>query len=265
MITIEELSQGLKDYLNTLGLTEEQVRSLMLSMIGNIGDLQTENKDNIVNAINEVFQSANNGKELIANAIGSPLSSEDTFNAMSDKINVIKNNIRNILVKRDMVIAEDISINDIIHLIDDNMTFSRVVSGTDVSSAATGSFGFVPKTLSLLTTTGTNLNTFITSLPHALTTFLFRTCITGGSNNNKELIIDVKIEIVDSADRVKKTYNRTIDVYKNSTTNYDITVNSIDVDNTDKFKIYIGNPYASSYDSNRIEVISYFMYSIKTN
>lgn len=53
MITIEELSQGLKDYLNTLGLTEEQVRSLMLGMIGNTGDLQTENKDNIVNAINE--------------------------------------------------------------------------------------------------------------------------------------------------------------------------------------------------------------------
>ena len=28
----------------------------MLSMIGNTGDLQTENKDSIVDAINEVFQ-----------------------------------------------------------------------------------------------------------------------------------------------------------------------------------------------------------------
>lgn len=36
---------------------------------------------------NELFQSANNGKELIANAIGEPVSAEDTFNAMSDDIN----------------------------------------------------------------------------------------------------------------------------------------------------------------------------------
>ena len=41
----------------------------------------------IVGAINELFQSANNGKELIASAIGEPLSSEDTFSAMSTDIN----------------------------------------------------------------------------------------------------------------------------------------------------------------------------------
>ena len=45
------------------------------------------NDKTIVGAINEVFQSANNGKELIANAIGEPLSSEDTFSAMSNDIN----------------------------------------------------------------------------------------------------------------------------------------------------------------------------------
>lgn len=39
------------------------------------------------NAINELFQSANNGKELIASAIGEPLSAEDTFSAMSNDIN----------------------------------------------------------------------------------------------------------------------------------------------------------------------------------
>ena len=48
--------------------------------------LLTESKD-LVGAINELFQSANNGKELIANAIGEPLSSEDTFSAMSTDIN----------------------------------------------------------------------------------------------------------------------------------------------------------------------------------
>ena len=49
-------------------------------------NLVTESKD-LVGAINELFQSANNGKELIASAIGEPLSSEDTFSAMSNDIN----------------------------------------------------------------------------------------------------------------------------------------------------------------------------------
>ena len=48
--------------------------------------LLTESKD-VIGAINELFQNANNGKELIANAIGEPLNSEDTFSAMSNDIN----------------------------------------------------------------------------------------------------------------------------------------------------------------------------------
>ena len=40
----------------------------------------------IVGAINELFQSANNGKELIASSIGEPLSSDQTFQAMSTDI-----------------------------------------------------------------------------------------------------------------------------------------------------------------------------------
>ena len=37
--------------------------------------------------VNEAFTSANNGKELIANAIGEPVSADDTFQAMSNDIN----------------------------------------------------------------------------------------------------------------------------------------------------------------------------------
>ena len=90
-ITMEELSGSLKEYLNGLGLTEAQVQELIDKFedekIGDISQLSTENKTNIVTAINELFQSANNGKELIANAIGEPLSKEDTFSAMSTDIN----------------------------------------------------------------------------------------------------------------------------------------------------------------------------------
>ena len=49
-------------------------------------NLVTESKD-LVGAINELFQSANNGKQLIANAIGEPVSADDTFSAMSNDIN----------------------------------------------------------------------------------------------------------------------------------------------------------------------------------
>ena len=55
--------------------------------IGNMNELQTTDKSSIVGAINELFQSANNGKELIASAIGEPLDSNDTFSAMSNDIN----------------------------------------------------------------------------------------------------------------------------------------------------------------------------------
>ena len=107
MITIEELSQGLKDYLNTLGLTEEQVRSLMLSMIGNTGDLQTENKDNIVDAINDVktdvdialekadkaFQSGVNVKNNMVQAINSKITVPDitTENTWDDIVSSVSN------------------------------------------------------------------------------------------------------------------------------------------------------------------------------
>ena len=90
-ITIEELSGSLKEYLNGLGLTEAQVQELIDKFedekIGDISQLSTQEKGSLVGAINELFQSANNGKELIANAIGEPLSSEDTFSAMSNDIN----------------------------------------------------------------------------------------------------------------------------------------------------------------------------------
>ena len=90
-ITIEELSGSLKEYLNGLGLTEAQVQELIDKFedekIGDISQLSTEEKGSLVGAINELFQNANNGKELIASAIGEPLSSEDTFSAMSTDIN----------------------------------------------------------------------------------------------------------------------------------------------------------------------------------
>jgi hypothetical protein len=71
----------LKEYLENVGSIDPSVYQEKTDET-----LITEDKT-IVGAINELFQSANNGKELIASAIGEPLSKDDTFSAMSSDIN----------------------------------------------------------------------------------------------------------------------------------------------------------------------------------
>ena len=76
-ITINELSNSLLEYIeNNTENKQDKTDS----------SLKTTDKT-IVGAINELFQNANNGKQLIADAIGSPLSSSQTFSAMSTSIN----------------------------------------------------------------------------------------------------------------------------------------------------------------------------------
>ena len=95
-ITIDSLSDSLKEMILNSGLSEEEINTLIQNAVANVdisgkqdktdNELVTTDKT-IVGAINELFQSANNGKQLIADAIGEPLSSEDTFSAMSTDIN----------------------------------------------------------------------------------------------------------------------------------------------------------------------------------
>ena len=86
-LKIDNLSDSLLNYLEGLGFSEEQVQQLIDNISGDLSALQTTDKSSLVAAINELFQSANNGKELIATAIGEPLNSSDTFSAMSNDIN----------------------------------------------------------------------------------------------------------------------------------------------------------------------------------
>ena len=97
-ITIDELSNELKERINELGLTEEQVQQLIDNTSGDKTQLQTNAKGSLVDAINELFQSANNGKELIATAIGEPLNSSDTFSAMSNGIDGLTTSFKTALM-----------------------------------------------------------------------------------------------------------------------------------------------------------------------
>ena len=64
-----------------------------ISNIGELTNLNTNAKDNLVNAINEVFQNASNGKTLIAQAItgkGILTNANDSFQTMATNISNIK-------------------------------------------------------------------------------------------------------------------------------------------------------------------------------
>ena len=130
-IRLEDLSDSLKEYLNGLGLTEVQVQELIDNMqeevIGSKEELATNDKSSIVAAINELFQNANNGKQLIADAIGSPLSSDDTFAAMGNSINNMTIDFRNALALKGVNAPAD-KFETLINRIDDIVQSGNVLN-----------------------------------------------------------------------------------------------------------------------------------------
>lgn len=61
--------------------------------IGVLSDLDTTDKTNLVNAVNELFTFANDGKTKWSSVIGSPLVSGDTFTQMQSKTQTIKDTL----------------------------------------------------------------------------------------------------------------------------------------------------------------------------
>ena len=117
--------------------------------------LLTESKD-LVGAINELFQSANNGKELIANAIGEPLNAEDTFSAMSDKINEIKDDLKQILTEEGVSVTEEDDMASLISKVDEEFDRQVVPAGDAVAANVLSGKTFINNTGQ--TVTGTMVN-----------------------------------------------------------------------------------------------------------
>ena len=108
------------------------------------------------NKVNELFQSANNGKELIANAIGEPVSADDTFSAMSDKINDMKSDLINILLEKGVNVNSQNTYKELLEILSTLNVISKgnvlVVKGIDktacsmsVSAIGTEASKAVPK------------------------------------------------------------------------------------------------------------------------
>ena len=79
--------------------TDNNLNTTNKTIIGAINELKTK--------VDETFQSANNGKQLIANAIGEPLNAEGTFSAMSTDINNLVSSFKSILINAGVAVNSD--------------------------------------------------------------------------------------------------------------------------------------------------------------
>ena len=78
--------------------------------IGDLDSLETDAKGNMVQAINELVEKLDNsaeienGKELIANAVGEPLTAEDSFDEMSNDINGLLSTFKTNMMNNGIVV-----------------------------------------------------------------------------------------------------------------------------------------------------------------
>ena len=120
-VTMDDLADDVKGAI-------ENANNIDLSgyQTSNAEGLNTNDKT-IVGAINELFQNANNGKQIIADAIGSPLSSDDTFAAMGNSINNMTIDFRNALALKGVNAPAD-KLEALIGRIDDIIQSGNVLN-----------------------------------------------------------------------------------------------------------------------------------------
>ena len=156
-INLSNLSDSLKEHLNGLGLTEEQVNELieealveinekdieqdevvngLIDKVGELNGLMTEEKGDLVGAINELFQDVDSGKGIIADAIDDRnISKDSTFAAMGEAIEGIhadreedRQKLIEILQGSNMDLTGNESMDTLLDLIDmSNLDLSKVI------------------------------------------------------------------------------------------------------------------------------------------
>ncbi|BDB02127.1 hypothetical protein [Clostridium botulinum] len=82
---------------------------------GDLQNLKTIDKTNLVSAVNELFTNANNGKNLISSVVGSPLLATDSFQQQRDKIQTLKNTFASNLTSKQQSSNGNESLNNLIN------------------------------------------------------------------------------------------------------------------------------------------------------
>ena len=235
-ITLDNLSDNLKAYLEGLGLSEEQVLNLinenglneeelkaMLKDTMSINELNTNSKT-VIGAINELFQSANNGKELIASAIGEPLDSNDTFSAMSNDINSLLSTFKTNMMNNGITVESGDKFKQ---LIDKIATMAEEGSGKGIQYASGSGDWSTTKDITTITI-NTNLNFTPNIIFCKANSVLFRS----GTSN------------YDTYDSVISNLTKTKFSNKDNYSGFYVTIQNI---SSDSFDLVCTKPYNDQY------------------
>lgn len=199
--TKEELNNASNQLINDLALKQDK----------NDNNLQTNDKT-IVGAINELFQSANNGKELIANAIGEPMSNDDTFSAMSEKINALTTTFKSNLIECGVSVS---STDKFKVLIDKLQDIIRIIGGVGLR--------FAEGTAINMTTTGSQPTTkqTVTHNMRFVPTYIFVNIASAYTLNLNTNVIVSNLNVTEINNH---TYVTVVKVENLTTNTFDITV-----------------------------------------
>ena len=92
-------------------LPEHVVREMDLDeRLGDLSKLETQSRDNIVEAVNELFQFANNGKTAMASVIGPPVQSTDRWSDIVAKVRSSKSVAVDLLSRKGVAASENESV-----------------------------------------------------------------------------------------------------------------------------------------------------------
>ena len=139
--------------------------------IGNLDNLETDAKDNMVQAINELADKIDTeiaeGKELIANAVGEPLTAEESFDEMSTDINGLLSTFKTNMMNNGITVESSDRFKS---LIDKIATIVEEGEGKGIQYAS----GITPNNFSNVQINGTNFTCLNISLNFKPTILIVR-------------------------------------------------------------------------------------------
>lgn len=152
---VVQLSNSTTSTSETLAATPKAVKDAkdgLSAQIGILSGLNTTAKDNLVNAVNELFTFANDGKSKWSSVIGSPLASSDTFTQMQTKTQTIKDVLADNLTAKGQTSTGAETLTSLVNKVSAIVPGRPIASGeTTVSSTSLNINGlsFKPKSLFL--------------------------------------------------------------------------------------------------------------------
>ena len=122
-----------------------------ISEVGDLNTLETTETTTLVGAINELYNTFNNkGKELIANAVGEPLQSTDSFQGLSNDINDLLSQFKTNMMNAGVVVDSGDKFKALIDKIK-GLTEGEGNKGIQFASGVYGDTGYIGSTFEIIT------------------------------------------------------------------------------------------------------------------